>query len=334
MLYEAAVINMVSVMDKQESRKHAHNARIRKKLLGKAAPLFRDRGPDNVGIDEVMQRAGMTRGAFYAHFKSKEDIFLAALHQETPLLLALERRVSQDPAGLLSEMRGVFESYLANNATPTARTCTLAGLAVDVSRGTDEARATHEAVQHAVRVEMARGMSVHHDDAIVHATLALAVGSVVMASAQRTGPGRAKVLEAGRAGVNDLLDGFWAEPAAAPVAETLPEPVRVTPPLAAPVERPAALPPLERPPVRPPLAKATLPPRALPQDAPSAAALAQIARARSLADRATEKGDLPPRPGVAPVDPRGKPGLGVKSEPEAPKGLLGRFLAGFRSRDS
>jgi hypothetical protein len=24
----------------------------------------------------------------------------------------------------------------------------------------------------------------------------------------------------------------------------------------------------------------------------------------------------------------------VKSEPEAPKGLLGRFLAGFRSRDS
>lgn len=299
-------------MDKQESRKHAHNARIRKKLLGKAAPLFRDRGPDNVGIDEVMQRAGMTRGAFYAHFKSKEDIFLAALHQETPLLLALERRVSQDPAGLLSEMRGVFESYLANNATPTARTCTLAGLAVDVSRGTDEARATHEAVQHAVRVEMARGMSVHHDDAIVHAALALAVGSVVMAAAQRTGPGRAKVLEAGRAGVNDLLDGFWAEPAAAPVAETLPEPVRVTPPLAAPVERPAAL----------------------PQDAPSAAALAQIARARSLADRATEKGDLPPRPGVAPVDPRGKTGLGVKSEPEAPKGLLGRFLAGFRSRDS
>jgi len=128
-------------MDKNSSRKAAHNARVRKKLLKSAAPLFRDRGPDNVGIDEVMGRAGMTRGAFYAHFKSKEDVFHAALHQETPLLASLERRVSQDQAGLLAEMRGVFETYLKPDADQaTARSCTPAGLAMDVARGPDEAR--------------------------------------------------------------------------------------------------------------------------------------------------------------------------------------------------
>ena len=154
-------------MDKETSRKAAHNARVQSMLLRQAAPLFREKGPDHVGIDEVMSGAGMTRGAFYAHFSSKDDVFIASLRQETPLLKALEGRAGQSPDELRREMRAMFEAYLSDNTPPTAQTCTLAGLAMDVARNSNDARATHEAMQLAMRVEMARDMDVHHEDDIV-----------------------------------------------------------------------------------------------------------------------------------------------------------------------
>lgn len=197
-------------MDKETSRKAAHNARVQSMLLRQAAPLFREKGPDHVGIDEVMSRAGMTRGAFYAHFSSKDDVFIASLRQETPLLKALEGRAGQSPDELRREMRAMFEDYLSDKTPSSAQSCTLAGLAMDVARNGDEARATHEAMQLAIRVEMARDMDVNHDDDIVFAALSLAIGAAALAAAQRTETGRERVLKSARNGVNDLFDGFLA----------------------------------------------------------------------------------------------------------------------------
>jgi AcrR family transcriptional regulator len=55
--------------------------RTRKALLGAAAKLFRERGLDGTSIDEVAQAAGYTKGAFYANFKSKEELFLVMLDE-------------------------------------------------------------------------------------------------------------------------------------------------------------------------------------------------------------------------------------------------------------
>lgn len=43
-------------------------------ILGTAARLFRQQGYKATGIDQVMAEADLTAGAFYAHFKSKEDL--------------------------------------------------------------------------------------------------------------------------------------------------------------------------------------------------------------------------------------------------------------------
>ncbi len=257
-------------MNTEQSRKAAHNKRVRAALLAKAAPLFREKGPDGVGIDEVMGRAGLTRGAFYAHFPSKEAVFLESLHQTTPLLQNLERRVSQDQKGLLAEMRGVFDNYLSpNNPTPQALRCTLAGLAMDVARSNTEARATFEAIHLAVRVEMARGQDVHHDDVIVQAALALAVGSAAMAAAQNTETGRAAILEAGQAGVQDLLDGFAAEDVAPVAPITAPEVPAVIATASTHVQRAETMPP-PRPAMLPPLSGELTPHPPRPQIAPRA----------------------------------------------------------------
>ena len=55
--------------------------RTRKSLLTAAAKLFCKRGLEGASIDDVAQEAGYTKGAFYANFKSKEELFLVMLDE-------------------------------------------------------------------------------------------------------------------------------------------------------------------------------------------------------------------------------------------------------------
>ena len=55
--------------------------RTRKSLLMAAAKLFCKRGLEGASIDDVAQEAGYTKGAFYANFKNKEELFLVMLDE-------------------------------------------------------------------------------------------------------------------------------------------------------------------------------------------------------------------------------------------------------------
>ena len=54
-------------------------AENRAALIKAASELFRARGIDGVGVAEISKAAGLTHGALYAHFKSKDALALAAL---------------------------------------------------------------------------------------------------------------------------------------------------------------------------------------------------------------------------------------------------------------
>ena len=43
-------------------------------LLHAASRLFRQRGIDGVGVADIAKEAGLTHGALYAHFKSKDEL--------------------------------------------------------------------------------------------------------------------------------------------------------------------------------------------------------------------------------------------------------------------
>ncbi len=47
--------------------------------MDSAAKLFTQQGFDSVSIDDVMKAAGLTRGAFYAHFKNKAELYQYAI---------------------------------------------------------------------------------------------------------------------------------------------------------------------------------------------------------------------------------------------------------------
>jgi TetR/AcrR family transcriptional regulator, transcriptional repressor for nem operon len=52
--------------------------KTREKLLDTAIELVWQSNYDNVGVNEICSRAGVTKGAFYHHFESKADLYLAA----------------------------------------------------------------------------------------------------------------------------------------------------------------------------------------------------------------------------------------------------------------
>lgn len=56
--------------------------RTRQALLEAAATLFCERGLEGASVDEIAQAAGYTKGAFYANFKSKEELFLVMLDEQ------------------------------------------------------------------------------------------------------------------------------------------------------------------------------------------------------------------------------------------------------------
>lgn len=56
-----------------------HKNTTRQRILSSAAKLFALNGYEQVGINSVMTEAGLTRGAFYSHFKSKSELYAEAV---------------------------------------------------------------------------------------------------------------------------------------------------------------------------------------------------------------------------------------------------------------
>ncbi len=91
-------------------------AHTRMCLLRSAAKVFARRGLQHASIDEVAADAGYTKGAFYANFASKEDLFLAMLDERFAERLAqIERLTSTDEEiGHQARVAGEeFAAYLA-----------------------------------------------------------------------------------------------------------------------------------------------------------------------------------------------------------------------------
>lgn len=149
-------------------------AAIRAEIVEHAARLFRLRGHAGTNIDDIMLAAGLTRGAFYAHFTSKDDLFAEIVRMEHGLLPRL--RAAAKPAAMLEEYLD-REALIAN-----AQGCALASLAGDVARSPLAARLAYANVLHGVIAELSRGKK-RALDADATAAAILAVGAVTLARA-------------------------------------------------------------------------------------------------------------------------------------------------------
>jgi TetR/AcrR family transcriptional regulator, transcriptional repressor for nem operon len=108
-----------------------HKEATRQRIVEAAGRRFKQDGIDGAGVATVMSDAGLTNGAFYAHFKSKEDLVANVLADQ---LRAQRENFETQPsnrAGLESFIR----SYLsAEHRDECADGCPSAALLDEIAR--------------------------------------------------------------------------------------------------------------------------------------------------------------------------------------------------------
>jgi TetR/AcrR family transcriptional repressor of nem operon len=63
---------------RQEGAPHSPKPGARRKLLDAALSLIREKGYSSTSVDELCARAGVTKGAFFHHFRSKDVLAVTA----------------------------------------------------------------------------------------------------------------------------------------------------------------------------------------------------------------------------------------------------------------
>lgn len=111
----------------------AQSEESRQAVINTASHLFRERGFDGIGLNDVMNAAGLTHGGFYNKFKSKEDLAIQATTRALD-----EGRVKW--SRLIARAKGnpfaaIVRSYLSNiHRDDMGDGCAFAALGSDAAR--------------------------------------------------------------------------------------------------------------------------------------------------------------------------------------------------------
>jgi len=103
------------------SKKIERGQATRGRLVATAARLFAEKGYEATSIEDLLRELGMSRGALYHHFDSKEAVFEAVLHEieaEVAQATVEASRGTRDPAAAL---RAGCEAFLELARTPRIR---------------------------------------------------------------------------------------------------------------------------------------------------------------------------------------------------------------------
>jgi len=146
-------------------------AENRGRILAAAARLFRERGIDGAGVDAITEAAGLTHGAFYSQFKSKEAVVAEALRLvlEESLQSWARDASSKDKRDVVAM---IVDRYLSPRHRDSLGTgCAVAALGSDLARQPKQVRDVftekiEETLESLAQVIPARTASRRHDKAI------------------------------------------------------------------------------------------------------------------------------------------------------------------------
>lgn len=161
-------------------------AQNRQKILAAAARLFRQQGLNATGVDSITEAVGLTHGAVYSQFGSKEAIAVEAIHLALMRSMHLWQRTAQGK-GRKRIFPAIVRGYLSREHRDSAgQGCVVAALGSEIAR---RSRAVRDALtvelKHAlgflVEVMPGNNPSRRYDDAI--AAFASMVGGLILARA-------------------------------------------------------------------------------------------------------------------------------------------------------
>jgi len=105
--------------DSTELAGYEKGRRTRSRILVRAADLFATHGYGGTSIDQVARASGLTKGAIYAHFRDKQDLWTACLEHSLRVIDTPVRLETGDPGDRLSTFLTWLGESLA--ASPSTR---------------------------------------------------------------------------------------------------------------------------------------------------------------------------------------------------------------------
>ena len=156
------------------------------RIVAVAARAIRRSGYDGTGVADIMKEAGLTHGAFYSHFKSREAMLAEAAGKacaESAAVIA-EVVAGVPPDQALASMLGAYLSR--EHAEQVEHGCPLAALGSETSRQAPEVRRVttrhvKEMIDQLARQSPDWGQPAAHERALV--TLSTMVGALLLARA-------------------------------------------------------------------------------------------------------------------------------------------------------
>ena len=119
-------------------------AENRQTVIDVASRLFRERGFDGIGLKDLMKGAGLTQGAFYKQFASKDD--LAAQASRRALESAFSRWSAAAAANPKDPLGAVMAFYLSmEHREARMEGCPIVALGADAARQGIGVKASFEA---------------------------------------------------------------------------------------------------------------------------------------------------------------------------------------------
>jgi TetR/AcrR family transcriptional repressor of nem operon len=134
----------------------ARAAATREKILQAANDLFYLHGYNGTGLDRIIAKAGVTKGNFYYHFGSKEELATAVLDWHWELALRevdLECILaSESPLGaLLTLTEGIARRAACSTEECSVRGCFFGNFALELSTGSEAVRHKVKAIFDGIR---------------------------------------------------------------------------------------------------------------------------------------------------------------------------------------
>jgi TetR/AcrR family transcriptional repressor of nem operon len=202
---------MMPVMPKSTKRDELKRRSL-ERILDAAARRLREEGVDGAAIVGVMHDAGLTHGAFYSHFETKDDLAVAAFAHA----IGTGRPHWIKPAGRQrwgSRLKALANRYLtAAHRDDLSTSCAFATLSSDAAHAFPEFRAAYERELRISLAAICGGTDVdgqRFDDAI--ALMTICVGGMALSRAVHDNDFSARILRVARETAGKVAD--IAEPA-------------------------------------------------------------------------------------------------------------------------
>lgn len=121
-----------------------HKEETRKKVLKAAAVALRAKGPDGVGVAQIMAEAGLTHGGFYAHFPNKEALVAAAIDEAFGQSRRRFERLTEDLSPK-EALAAFVDTYVSRtHRDHPERGCPIAALSTELPRQGVQVREAYE----------------------------------------------------------------------------------------------------------------------------------------------------------------------------------------------